>query len=150
MTVLENVLTAVESSGRKLDDVAGEARGLLDLFDLASLAFARTASLPYGIRKLVELARVIGTGARMLLLDEPAAGLNTAEKQNLALTLRRVIDERRLSVLLVEHDMPMVETLADRVYVLDAGRCIAQGHFADIVRNPEVVRAYLGDAWSLS
>ena len=148
MTVLENVLTAVEAGSSNVGNAASEAGRLLDLFGLGNFASSRTASLPYGIRKLVELARCMGTGAKMLLLDEPAAGLNTAEKENLALILRRIIAERRLSVLLVEHDMPMVETLADRVYVLDAGRCIAQGSFAEITQNPEVVKAYLGEAWA--
>ena len=146
MTVLENVLAAVEAS-RKVADRNAEARHLLDLFDLGRHAGATTASMPYGLRKLVELARIIGTGARMLLLDEPAAGLNTAEKEHLTRILLHVIAERQLSVLLVEHDMPMVERLAERLYVLDAGRIIAQGSFAEVVRHPEVVRAYLGEAW---
>jgi ABC-type branched-subunit amino acid transport system ATPase component len=147
MTVQENVMAAVEAAGKSGSEAAAESRCLLDLFNIGHLAGARTASLPYGIRKLVELARCIGTGAKMLLLDEPAAGLNTAEKENLAGILRRVIEERGLSVLLVEHDMPMVETLADRVYVLDAGRIIARGSFAEITQNKDVVRAYLGEGW---
>lgn len=159
MTVLENVLAAVETRGIKAPEVVNgrpqhdldkkdEAHRLLDRFGLERFATSRTASLPYGIRKLVELARGVGTGAKMLLLDEPAAGLNTKEKEDLTMILRRTIDERQLSVLLVEHDMSMVEALADRVYVLDAGRCIAQGSFAEIGRDPEVVRAYLGESWT--
>ncbi|MBU6497266.1 MAG: ATP-binding cassette domain-containing protein [Rhodospirillales bacterium] len=146
MTVQENVLAAIEASG-SASNAAPEARRLLDLFEIGHLASSPTASLPYGIRKLVELARCIGTGARVLLLDEPAAGLNSAEKENMARILLRVIAERHLSVLLVEHDMPTVAMLADRVYVLDAGRMIADGTFSEVVRNPEVIKAYLGDAW---
>lgn len=161
MTVLENVLIAVEvSEGQALrsedkqshrnPDREKEARLLLDLLDLTEYASGRTASLPYGTRKLVELARAVGTKARLLLLDEPAAGLNTAEKEHLVKILRRIIEERHLSVLLVEHDMSVVAALAERVYVLDAGRVIAQGSFSEVTRDPEVIRAYLGEAWSHS
>ena len=147
MTVHENVLAAIEASG-SAHNAAREARSLLELLNIGHLASSPTASLPYGIRKLAELARCIGTGAKMLLLDEPAAGLNSAEKENMARILLRIVAERRLSVLLVEHDMPTVAMLADRVHVLDAGRIIALGSFSEVVRNSDVVRAYLGEAWS--
>jgi ABC-type branched-subunit amino acid transport system ATPase component len=147
MTVFENVLAAVEVGGARGTARPQEVRRLLDLFDLTPVASSRTASLPYGTRKLVEMARAVATQPKVLLLDEPVAGLNTTEKAHFTLILRRILADRRMSILLVEHDMPTVQALANRVYVLDAGRIIAHGSFEEIAHDPEVIRAYLGEAW---
>jgi ABC-type branched-subunit amino acid transport system ATPase component len=147
MTVFENVLAAVEVAGARGSARAEEVRRLLELFDLTVVASSRTASLPYGTRKLVEMARAVATQPKVLLLDEPVAGLNTTEKEHFTLILRRILADRRMSILLVEHDMPTVQSLAEWVYVLDAGRIIAEGPFAEVAHNPEVISAYLGEAW---
>jgi ABC-type branched-subunit amino acid transport system ATPase component len=123
----------------------GDVSAAVDAFDIASLLDRRTTELSEGERKLVGLARVMARGPRVLLLDEPAAGLDTAESRDLGVRLRRVADSG-IGVLLVDHDMELVLGTCDRVHVIDRGRLLASGP-PDVVRDhPDVVAAYLGTA----
>ena len=101
-------------------------------------------SLPYGDRRRLEIARALGTNPEVLLLDEPAAGANPAEKRALGELITRVRSELGVSILLIEHDMKLVMSIAERIIVLNFGRIIAEGTPAEIQRSPVVVDAYLG------
>lgn len=122
-------------------DAAKEMAHYLGLTEhLAEIA----ATLPYGLQKRVDLGRALMTEPNLLLLDEPAAGLHTHEKAELTSVIKRVAHERNLSVLLVEHDMTLVMTIADAVTVLDFGNVVASGTPTDISKDPAVIAAYLG------
>ena len=159
MTVLENVQVGAHTRGRA--SMIGEAlclpgasraeraqreaaRETLALLDLESHAASPAHALPLGLQKRVGLARAVAVRPRVLLLDEPAAGLNTAEKQEMATLLRKLHDELHLSLLLIEHDMELVMALCDRITVLDFGKCIASGPSKNVQRDPAVIAAYLG------
>jgi len=119
------------------------ALAALDRFGLTALAEWPVSALAYGDRKRVELARAVVSEPRLLLLDEPVAGLNAAETAAVGGEIRR-LRAQGYTVLLVEHDMDLVMSIADRVVVLDGGRCIAQGPPDEVRRNPLVLEAYLG------
>ena len=123
--------------------VRDEARELLAFVGLAAQADARADTLPYGQQRLLEVARALAAQPKLLLLDEPAAGLNTGETQALADTILR-IRARGVTVLLIEHDMSLVMQIAQRIVVLDFGRKIAEGTPAEIKAHPDVIAAYLG------
>ncbi|HZN99835.1 MAG TPA: ATP-binding cassette domain-containing protein, partial [Burkholderiales bacterium] len=107
---------------------------------------ARVADLPFGTQKRVELARALASEPKLLLLDEPASGLNHEEVGKLAALIRELRDKLRLTVLLVEHHMNLVMSISDWVVALNFGRRIAQGAPAEVREHPELVRAYLGTA----
>ena len=120
------------------------ARALLDRLGLGDVADVEAGSLPRGFQKRLELARALASAPRLLLLDEPAGGLNPTETAELMDVIRTLRDEEGLTILLVEHDMDLVLTISDRVAVLDHGRRIAVGTPREIVVDPAVVEAYLG------
>ena len=160
MTALENVLSGAHRHvraapwqqllwlGRAREEeraLAAEADALLELVGLAAFRDTAATDLPMGAQKLLEVVRALMARPRLLLLDEPAAGLNDGETAELALLLRAIRDSG-VTLLVVEHNMSLVMGVADEVIVLDAGAVVARGTPAEIQRNPRVIEAYIGQA----
>lgn len=118
---------------------------VIDFLDLQSARNRPVASLPYGIQKRVELARALAMEPRLLLLDEPSAGMNLEEKGDLMFWIRDVRDLYGVTILLVEHDMNLIMDISDRILALNYGRVIAEGRPEEIQHHPEVLKAYLGE-----
>jgi branched-chain amino acid transport system ATP-binding protein len=126
--------------------IVERADALIEEFGLTAVADRPAGALPFGVRKRVELARALAKAPKLLLLDEPAGGLNHSEVDALADEIQAIRDRRGVSVLLVEHHMNLVMRVSDQVVALDFGRVIANGQPDEVKRNPDVVRAYLGGA----
>jgi branched-chain amino acid transport system ATP-binding protein len=140
---LFNIIFNTRKVKEENEKIRKEIEEALDIVGLGSYKNELTKNLPYGKQKVLEIARAIVAKPKLLLLDEPAAGLNTAETENL-MEIVRNISRRGISILLIEHEMAFVEGLTDKVYVINYGRKIAEGTFSEIKKNPDVIEAYLG------
>lgn len=160
MTVLENVMIgrhcrtsagivgaiAKNPSTRKEENrIVEDSYAVLEKIGLAGFVNEFAKNLPYGAQRRLEIARAMATEPFLLLLDEPAAGMNPLETRELDELIVRIRDQEGITILLIEHDMKLVMSLSDRIYVVDYGKKIAQGTPDDIKNNPAVIKAYLGE-----
>ena len=141
LTVIDNVKVGYGKAERQANETALE---FLDFFGLADLASAPAGSLPYGAQRRLEIVRALASSPRILLLDEPAAGMNPSETQELMENIRRIRDTFHIAVMLIEHDMSLVMGICEGICVLNYGKVIAKGTPDDIKSNPVVIEAYLG------
>ena len=159
LTVEENVLVAFDESfsyhmggaifrtpgfWKQEHEMHEKAIDLLRIFNLEGLAATQAANLPYGQQRKLEIARALATGMKLLLLDEPAAGMNPTETEDLLHCINTIRDRFGIAILLIEHDMSLVMSVCQRIQVLDYGRTIASGTPEQIANNPQVISAYLG------
>jgi branched-chain amino acid transport system ATP-binding protein len=160
MTVLENVMigrhcrlhTGIPgailrppSNRREEKQVVADSYRILEKIGLTRYVNEFAKNLPYGAQRRLEIARALATEPFLLLLDEPAAGMNAQETKALDELILRLRSEMKISILLIEHDMKLVMSLSDRIYVVDYGKKIAEGNRDEIRRNPAVIKAYLGE-----
>ena len=157
LTVFENVLIAkhmrakqnvfsatLRLNAKEEQRMRDEAMALLEEQNLAHLKDEIAGSLPYGLQRRLEIARALATDPKLLLLDEPAAGMNPQETKELTDFIVQVRDKYGIAILMIEHHMDLVMAIAERIYVLDFGRLIASGTAAEVQDNPDVINAYLG------
>ncbi|PWM37280.1 MAG: ABC transporter ATP-binding protein [Clostridiales bacterium] len=160
MTVIENVKVAfnqhmkysvfggmlrLPSFWKEEDGIDGKARELLRVFNMEDLAQNTAKNLPYGQQRKLEIARALATGAKVLLLDEPAAGMNPTETMELMNAIATIRERFGISIILIEHDMSLVMKICERIIVIDYGQIIATGTPAEVANNPKVIGAYLGE-----
>lgn len=160
LSVLDNVKTGYHNNIRysplsavlrlpgyyaKEREIEGKSRELLEIMELGEYADVTAGNLPYGAQRRLEIARAMATEPKLLLLDEPAAGMNPQETEDLMRMIRFVRDHFGIAILLIEHDMQLVMGICERITVLNYGMMLAEGTPAEIQANPEVIKAYLGD-----
>ena len=159
MSVIDNVIVAMHADLKanffdsllhtkrhrtEEKEAYARAQELLEFMGLSQFANAPAGSLPYGQQRLVEITRALASNPSLLLLDEPAAGMNSKEKRDLDVIIKRIMQRWDLSVLIVEHDMDLVMNISDYIYVLNYGKMLASGTPEEIQNNPAVIEAYLG------
>lgn len=159
LSVLDNVLISMTSKNKegffsslfrlphfyKVEDkMRKEALDLLEIFDMQDLADTLAANMPYGAQRRLEIIRALATKPKILFLDEPAAGMNPEETAALTATIRQIQKDFGITVLLIEHDMSLVMNVAERIYVLQYGKLLAEGTPTEIQANQAVIDAYLG------
>lgn len=145
MSTLGSAIALLPGAVKETSKFKEKALGLLDTFGLTKVANVRSCDLPYGTQRRLEIARALATDPKLLLLDEPAAGMNPQESEDLMALIRRLRDEFGQTILLIEHDMKVVMGICEKIVVLDHGAEIAQGPPEEIRKNPRVIEAYLGE-----
>ena len=160
MTVMENVLVGFHNNitystldgilktpkyRKQEKEMHDKAMDLLKIFKLEDFRDLNASSLPYGAQRRLEIARALATNPCLLLLDEPAAGMNPTETEELMNTIRFIRDHFHIAILLIEHDMKLVMGVCEKITVLNFGQVLTSGKPQDIQNNPEVIKAYLGD-----
>ena len=160
VTVLDNVKTAMTSKmkysllssifrlpayRREEKEISEKAHALLEVLGLNEKAYEMARNLPYGQQRKLEIARALATSPKVLLLDEPAAGMNPNETEELMDMIKFVRDHFHMTILLIEHDMKLVSGICEQLTVLNFGEVLAQGDTSDVLNNPQVIKAYLGE-----
>ena len=132
-------------AGKEEVDHRRKVEEIIDLLNLQAVRNKLVGGLPYGTQKLIELGRALALEPKLLLLDEPCAGMNAEEKQDMIFWIKDIQDELGVTILLIEHDMAMVMDISDRILVLNFGRSITEGTPEEVQKHPEVLKAYLGE-----
>ena len=141
----DNIFTSTTRLNRKMElEMREETKKLLDSQDLYRYRNDIASSLPYGMQRRLEIARALATRPTLLLLDEPAAGMNPQETKELTSYIKKIRDDFGLTILLIEHHMDLVMDISERIYVIDFGKLIAKGSAEEVQNNPKVIEAYLG------
>jgi branched-chain amino acid transport system ATP-binding protein len=143
--VVRSMLSFTEFMAREEIENRKVAEEIIDFLDLQSARNQFVVNLPYGTRKLIELGRALATNPEVMLLDEPSAGMNLEEREDLMIWIKDIRDDFGITVILVEHDMNLIMSISDEIMALNFGRKIAQGKPEEIQKHPEVIRAYLGE-----